>query len=304
MRHFLVNRQSKIVNVMDIQAAWAYGRSQLTHSPTPQLDARLLLQHLLNLNHSQLITRSDQQLTNDQQKTYKQLIARAQQQEPIPYIVGQAPFFDFDVQVSPGVLIPRPETEQLVEMAVNWAKKHGVETAQTALSAVDVGTGSGCIAIALARQLPTLQVTAVDICPTALAIAQQNGQRLAPKRIQFQQSNLLQTIHAPIDLIVANLPYVTSGEWQELADGVKLHEPALALDGGADGLDLIRQLLRQATGKLQASGAVFLEIGWRQGKSVQQLARSFFPQADIAVLPDFAGHERMVQIINHPPAGL
>ncbi len=282
---------------MNIQEAWAYGRSQLTQSPTPQLDARLLLEHVLSVPHSTLITHNNQPLTNDQQQTYQQLIARARQQEPIPYIIGVAPFFDFDVHVSPGVLIPRPETEQLVQLAVNWAKEHKTETAQTTLRAVDVGTGSGCIAIALARQLPRLQLTAVDISPHALTIAQQNGERLAPNRIQFQQSDLLQAIPAPVNLIVANLPYVTSGEWQELVDGVKLHEPALALDGGADGLDLIRRLLQQATSKLQAKGAIFLEIGWQQGISVQQLARSFFAQAEITVLPDFAGHERIVKIV-------
>jgi release factor glutamine methyltransferase len=282
---------------MDIQAAWAYGRSQLTHSPTPQLDARLLLQHLLKLTHSQLIARNNQPLTSNQQQTFQKLIIRAQQQEPIPYIIGQAPFFDFDLQVSPSVLIPRPETEELVTLAVDWVKESGAETAHTALRAVDVGTGSGCIGIALARYLPQLQLTAVDISSDALTIAQQNGERLAPNRIQFQQSDLLQAIDPPIDLIVANLPYVTSGEWQELADGVKLYEPALALDGGAEGLDLIQRLLRQATSKLRPGGAIFLEIGWRQGKAVQDLARSFFPQADIAVLPDFAGHERMVKIV-------
>ena len=173
---------------MDIQAALAYGRSQLNHSPTPQLDARLLLEHLLGVPHSYLIAHSDQPLTAEQLQAYRQLIARAQQQEPIPYIIGHAPFFDFDVQVGPGVLIPRPETEQLVVLAVDWAKKPGTKTAGIELLnnielnnvepvevAVDVGTGSGCIAIALARQLPHWQVTAVDISPAALSLAQQNG---------------------------------------------------------------------------------------------------------------------------------
>ena len=96
---------------------------------------------------------------------------------------------------------------------------------------------------------------------------------------------------------MANLPYVTSGEWQELADGVKLHEPALALDGGVDGLDLIRRLLRQATTKLRANGAIFLEIGWQQSAAAQQLAQAHFPEATITVLPDFAGHERFVKIV-------
>ncbi len=279
---------------MNIQAALDYGRSQLTpSSPTPRLDARLLLEHLLDVPHSYLVVHHDQLLTHEEEKSYRQFIARARQEEPVPYIIGHAPFFDFDLHVAPGVLIPRPETEQLVELAVAWAKECDAETG---LTAVDVGTGTGCIAIALARFLPNWRVTAVDISPEALAIAQQNGAQLAPGRIQFQQSNLLQAIDAPVDLIVANLPYVTSGEWQALADGVKLYEPALALDGGKDGLDLIRQLLQQATTRLRSDGAIFLEIGWQQGKAVQQVAQRFFPMAKIDVLPDFAGHDRIVKI--------
>ena len=277
---------------MDIQSALAYGRSQLTlHSPTPQLDARLLLEHLLDVPHSYLIVHHDLLLTAEQQQLYEQLIARASQQEPIPYIIGHAPFFHFDLHVAPGVLIPRPETEQLVEMAVAWAKAH------KATSAIDVGTGSGCVAIGLAHLLPDVQVTAVDISPIALAIAQQNAARFTPQRIQFRQSDLLQAIADPTDLIVANLPYVTSGEWQSLADGVKLHEPALALDGGEDGLDLIRRLLQQATTRLRPGGAIFLEIGWQQGKTAQHAAQTCFPEAEITVLPDFAGHNRIVKIV-------
>ncbi|WP_420629791.1 peptide chain release factor N(5)-glutamine methyltransferase [Candidatus Leptofilum sp.] len=277
---------------MNIQEALAYGRFQLTpSSPTPQLDARLLLEYLLNVPHSYLIIHHKQRLTAEQEDGYRQLVARATQAEPIPYIIGHAPFFDFELHVAPGVLIPRPETEQLVELAVAWVKTHHAKTA------VDVGTGSGCIAIALARFLPDLQVTAVDISPKACAIAQQNGARLASGRIQFCQSNLLQAITEPVDLIVANLPYVTSSEWQSLADGVKLHEPTLALDGGVDGLDFIRQLLQQAATKLQPGGAIFLEIGWQQGKQAKNAAQTHFPEAEITVLPDFARHDRIVKII-------
>lgn len=280
---------------MNIEAALAYGRSQLTpSSPTPQLDARLLLEHLLDVPHSYLIVHHNQPLTAEQTNAYYQLVARAAQAEPVPYIIGHAPFFDFDLHVAPGVLIPRPETEQLVELAVTWAKKRGTEANR---KAVDVGTGSGCIAIALAHFLPDWTITAVDISPTALAIAQQNGARLAPGRLQLRQSNLLQAIEQPVDLIVANLPYVTRGEWQALADGVKLYEPALALDGGVDGLDLIRQLLQQATTRLRPSAAIFLEIGWQQGNIAKQAAQVQFPQAEITVLPDFAGHDRMVKIV-------
>ena len=283
---------------MNIRAALDYGRSQLTpHSPTPKLDARLLLEHLLDVPHSYLVVHSEQELTPEQEKSYQQLVARARQEEPVPYIVGHAPFFNFDLHVAPSVLIPRPETEQLVEIVVDWAKEQRAKTAHTALRGVDVGTGSGCIAIALARFLPDLQVTAVDISPKALAIAQQNGARLAPGRIQFRHSDLLQAINMPVDLIVANLPYITSGEWQTLADGVKLYEPALALDGGEDGLDFIRQLLQQATTRLRTNGAIFLEIGWQQGEAVRQLAQSYFPETAIAVLSDFAGHDRIVKIV-------
>ncbi|MBK8904962.1 MAG: peptide chain release factor N(5)-glutamine methyltransferase [Anaerolineaceae bacterium] len=277
---------------MNIEAALLYGRSQLTpHSPTPQLDARLLLEYLLDVPYSYLVVHHDQLLTADQEQQYRLLLHRAQQQEPIPYITGQAPFFDFDLHVTPAVLIPRPETEQLVETAVSWARQHSARTA------ADVGTGSGCIAIALARFLPEMQVTAVDISPAALAVAQQNAQRLAPGRIQFQQSDLLHAVAGSFDMIVANLPYVTTGEWQSLADGVKLHEPALALDGGEDGLDIIRRLLEQAVTRLRPNGAIFLEIGWQQGQGAQAEAQRIFPQASIAVLPDYAGHDRIVKIV-------
>ncbi len=277
---------------MNIQSALLDGRSQLTpHSPTPELDARLLLEHLLDVPYSYLVVHHDQPLTAEQEQQYRQLLQRAEQQEPIPYLIGCAPFFDFDLHVTPAVLIPRPETEQLVETAVTWARQHNAQTA------VDVGTGSGCIAIALARFLPEVQVTAVDISPAALAVAQQNAQQLAPDRIQFQQSDLLQAVAGPVDLIVANLPYVTTGEWQSLADGVKLHEPALALDGGEDGLELIRRLLEQAVTRLHPNAAIFLEIGWQQGQSAQALAQRYFPEASVTVLPDYAGHDRIVKIV-------
>lgn len=280
---------------MDIQSALAYGRSQLHQSPTPNLDARLLLQHLLNVTHSYLVAYKKEQLTAEQEQQFQHLINRAKQQEPIPYIIGKAPFFDFDLHVEPGVLIPRPETEQLVETAVSWAMS--LEGGQV----VDIGTGSGCIAIALARFLPAWHITAVDISAKALAIARKNAAQLAPNRIHFAQGSLLQPITTPIDLIVANLPYVTSGEWQELDDGVKLYEPVLALDGGADGLDFVRKLLKQAAAKLHPNGAIFLEIGWQQGIAAQEAASAIFPEAEITVLPDYAGHKRMMKVVNTSP---
>jgi release factor glutamine methyltransferase len=276
--------------MMTIQEALAHGRSQLHQSPTPQVDARLLLQHLLDMSHSALIAHGTRPLTPPQQIQYTNWVARAAAQEPIPYIIGQAPFFDFDVIVTPDVLIPRPETEQLVELAINWAND------KRPLTIVDVGTGSGCIPIALARKLPKASITAVDISTAALAVAQSNAERLAPQRIAFTQGHLLQPIIAPVSLITANLPYVTDDEWTHLDDGVKLHEPELALKGGADGLDLVRELLQQATTKLTAPGAIFLEIGWQQGTAVCAYATRMFPQATTSLYPDFSGHDRIVTI--------
>jgi release factor glutamine methyltransferase len=277
--------------MMDIQAAWAYGRSQLTPtSPTPHLDARLLLQHVLEQDHSYLIAHGEVELTAVQHTHYLSLLNRAIQHEPIPYLIGRVEFYGREFVVNSAVLIPRPETEQLVEKAIHWAKSH------SSVHVVDVGTGSGCIAISLALQLPQAQVAAVDNSAEALAIAQQNGARLAPGLVQFHQGQLLQPITTPIDLLVANLPYVTDGEWTMLDDAVKLHEPSTALKGGVDGFDLIRECLHQATTKLNPGAAIFLEIGWQQGALAREIAQSIFPTAVIEVYPDYAGHDRVVVI--------
>ena len=273
---------------MTIDEALAYGRAQLANSPTPHIDARILLEHLLQRPYSYLLAHGDKKLTAVQLTDYKRLVARAQQGEPIPYITGQAPFFDFMVRVNTAVLIPRPETEELVTQAVQYAQT------LPAPHIVDVGTGSGCIAIALARQLPQARIEAVDISADALTIARANMFQLAPGRIRFYEGDLLQPLPTPPDIVVANLPYISESEWTLLDDGVKLHEPSLALKGGVDGLDLVRRLLQQAMNKLGPHSAIFLEIGWQQGEAAAQLARARFPAAAIQLLPDLAGRDRIL----------
>ncbi len=277
---------------MDIRTALANGRLQLTTSPTPALDARLLLQHLLNVSHSYLIGYDDEELTAEQSRQYVDLLTQAAQSTPIPYLIGTAPFMDIDLRVTPDVLIPRPETEQLVETAVSWAMANRVS------KIVDVGTGSGCIAISLARRLPQCEITAVDISPAALTIAAENGAMFAPDRITFLQSDLLAGTDERFDIIAANLPYITQAEWTSLDDGVKFHEPALALVGGEDGLDLIEALLKQAITRLAPDGLILLEIGWKQGETAVNRARSIFPNAEITLQTDLAGHDRFVIINN------
>lgn len=275
---------------MTIQEALAWGRLALAASPSPGLDARLLLAHVLGVSHAYLVGHSQDTLPAAQQAAYAALVARAQRHEPIPYLVGHAPFYGLDFLVSPAVLIPRPETEQLVEQALAWANSHRPGRI------VDVGTGSGCIAITLARHLPQAEIIAIDLSSEALAIAQENGARHAPGRVQFRHGSLLAPINTPADLIIANLPYVTDAEWTLLDDGVKWYEPATALRGGPDGLVLVQQLLHQAAAKLRPGGAIFLEIGWQQGSAAQQLAAGSFPAGHIQCRPDFAGHDRFIII--------
>ena len=150
---------------MTIDDALEYGRFHLAPLLSPHLDTRLLLEHILQVNHAYLIAYGDEILTAVQETQFRELIARAKKQEPIPYITGTAPFFDMDLHVTPDVLIPRPETERLVELAAEWGASH-----QSA-NIVDVGTGSGCIPIALARKLPDAHIHAVDISPEALTVA-------------------------------------------------------------------------------------------------------------------------------------
>ena len=271
---------------MNIKQALQNGRS----SPHTLLNTRLLLQHILGVDHSYLIAHDDQELTPEQEQTFLAYLDRAAQGEPIPYIIDRAPFFDMDLYVSPAVLIPRPETEQLVETAVSLAKSHNYKRI------VDAGTGSGCIPIALARELLHTNIEATEISGEALTVARRNAAEFAPDRISFHQGNLLEPISEPIDLITANLPYVTDHEWTMLDDGVKLYEPELALKGGLDGLDIIRELLIQATGKLTSDSAILLEIGWKQGQASVKLAESIFPTAHIELKQDYAGQDRFVII--------
>ncbi len=276
---------------MNIKEAWAQGRSLLIYSPTPDLDARLLLEHTLQVNHAFLISHGEDVLRPDQEALYLSFLQRARKQEPIPYITGHAPFYGLDFIVNPDVLIPRPETELLVEAALNWAKPRQV------VDIVDVGTGSGCIAVCLAKHLPLSHVHAVDISLLALEIARRNEAQHVPGKIYFYQGYLLNPITCHVDLIIANLPYVTDTEWTMLDDGVKLHEPVIALKGGSDGLDLIRQIFQQAHSKLNPGGAIFLEIGWQQGESTLQMAKHYFPTAQVELKSDHSGHDRIVAVI-------
>lgn len=266
------------------------GRARLSRSPSAALDARLLLAHVLRRDHAYLVAHDDEPLGAEAAAGYERLLARAAADEPIPYLIGHAPFMGLDFLVSPAVLIPRPETEQLVETAVAWGQDRGP------IRIVDVGTGSGGIAVSLARGLPAAEVIAVDVSAGALTVAATNAARHAPGRIGLAQADLLSALAPGFDLIAANLPYIAGHEWPTLPIGVKSYEPRVALWGGPDGLSLIRALLPQAAERLRPGGLVLLEIGWQQGAAVASLARKSFPEAEVRVLSDFAGHDRIVMV--------
>lgn len=278
---------------MNLQTALTWGADRLAHRPEAALIARLLLQHALGVGHAYLLAHADDALPAPATAVYEALLARAACAEPLPYIIGRAPFRHLELEVTPAVLIPRPETELLVEAALRWG------AGRTGLRAVDVGTGSGCIAVSLAVERPDWQVSAVDCSPAALAVARRNAQRYRAG-VDFLEGDLLAPVAQPVDLIAANLPYIADDEWRDLDDGVKLHEPVLALRGGPDGLDPLRRLLQQAVHRLRPGGALFLEIGRRQGATTAAAVRGAFPTMRVDLLTDWSGHDRLVRAVPAP----
>jgi release factor glutamine methyltransferase len=265
---------------------------------SPRLDAELLLAHVLDVNRAALLARPDQRLTPKELTRYRDLVARRAGREPLAYIVGHREFFDLDLVLDRRVLIPRPETELLVEHALRIARRIGPQM-KTPLRIADVGAGSGAIAVTLAVHLPQATVYALDESAGALEVVAENARRCAvADRVRCLQGDLLSPLHedTPVAMITANLPYVSTAEWLELTPEIRDHEPRAALDGGTDGLGLIRRLLVTAGSHLQPHGAILIEIGASQGGAVTTLARKHFPQASVQLVQDYAGLDRLVVV--------
>ncbi|MBN1640240.1 MAG: peptide chain release factor N(5)-glutamine methyltransferase [Anaerolineae bacterium] len=274
---------------VDDALRWATG--QLAETSEPVLASRILLAHVLHGTATDLFVHPERRLTSPEEDDYRRLIARRAQHEPVAYLVGSRAFLDFDLMVSPDVLIPRPETEALVEHALAAALRGSHPRI------VDVGTGSGAIAIGIAARAPHADVYAIDRSPAALDIARANARRCqVARRITFLQGNLLTPLPVRADVVVANLPYVSEAEYAALPPEIRLYEPRSALVAGSDGLDAIRALLDTAHDKLAARARILLEIGATQGAAARSLARAAYPGAQIALYPDDAGHDRIVRI--------
>jgi len=261
----------------------------------PRLEAELLLQHALGFSRAQLYQHLRDEMPPDKRAAYHDLVWRRLCGEPTPYIIGRADFYDIELAVTPVAAIPRPETELLVEEALALAGKRLQGT--PSLTIVDVGTGCGAIALALATHLPAAQIIATDISPAALALAQGNAERLGlASAVRFLCGDLLAPLEQPVGIVVANLPYVRSAEWQGLPVEIRCHEPREALDGGPDGLRVIERLLRQAPAYLCPGAALLLEIGYDQGPAVVALASEVFPEAAVEVKKDLASLDRLAVI--------
>ncbi len=262
----------------------------LPFSETARLDAQVLLAHILNKNRSWVLAHAEVPLSETQERSLIQSLTALQQGTPLPYVIGHWEFFGLDFLLSPYTLIPRPETELLVEQALGWLRAHPGKR-----RAVDIGAGSGCIAVSLAVNIPDLQVTALDVSPQALEIARANARRHGVLgRVEFVLSDLLGGIEANFDLICANLPYIPTETLNDLP--VSAYEPRLALDGGTDGLELIRRLLDQAPARLAETGLVLLEIEASQGPAARTLAHAAFPGAQIGILADLSHNDRVLRI--------
>lgn len=258
-------------------------------SDSPRVDAELLLMHVLESSRAGLLAYPERSLTSAQAARYEALVNDRVSGYPLPHLTGEVEFYGLKLEVTPEVLIPRPETELLVELALG----------RSPMGVIDVGTGTGCIAIALAAHLPEAAVCAIDISSAALAVARRNAERHGlGGRIEFMVGDLLDRRPGPVDLIVSNPPYVSADEWASLPASIRNHEPRLALHGGPDGLEVIRRLLSQSQGLLKPGGALLLEIGAAQGEAVREAAETFFPgtETSVRVYPDLAGRDRVLEV--------
>lgn len=278
-----------LVDVLKGTEAWLRDRGV----PHPRPDAERLIAHVLGTTRLQIYLMYDRPLTDLELDQLRPLVARRGKREPLGWILGEVGFHHIDLQVLPGVLVPRPDSETLVEVALGLMREHDPED-DSPVFVADVGAGTGAIGLALAKANPRARVYATDPSPEALACARLNVQRLElSTRVAILEGSLLHPIppHRPIDWVVSNPPYIPTAQIAELEPEVRDHEPRLALDGGADGLDVYRSLITQA--RQRARRGLAVEIGHDQGAAVRDLFEAAGFDA-VAIHPDLAGRDRVV----------
>ena len=275
-----------------VRTLLSWGRRELLEAgvDTAELDAQLLLAEALRSDRTSVLASLSELVGPEQRHAYRELVRRRASREPLAYITGRREFWGRTFLVGPGVLVPRPETELLVERALELSEGR-------AGAAADVGTGSGCIGITFALQRPRYEVYATDTSPAALDLARLNARGLgAAERVAFLLGDLLAPLPVPVDLVLANLPYVPSAEVDELEPEVRAWEPRGALDGGTDGLDLVRALLQQLPGRVTPDATCLLEIDPRQYAALVGEIASSFPRGTVRALRDLSGRIRVAEV--------
>jgi release factor glutamine methyltransferase len=271
-------------------AAWLEtARLRLSTHETPRLEAEVLLGAVTGKERSAILAHPEYLLTEIELNQLDTGLSRLAEGVPLPYVLGWWEFYGRRFTINADVLIPRPETELLVELAINWLNQNPDRR-----RAADVGTGSGCIALTLALQTADLRVTAVDYSLSAVRVAKMNRDFWKASSVALAVSDLLNAAAGPFDLVTANLPYIPSRKLVNLK--VARQEPLLALDGGADGLELINRLLADAQRWLAPGGLILLEIEAEHARSAPQAASRWLPEARIDMIRDLAGLPRVVRI--------
>jgi release factor glutamine methyltransferase len=261
-----------------------------------RLDAEVLLAHCLGWDRAALYRASDYRLKADEEDCFRDFVQRRGRHEPVAYLTGVREFWSLPFAVGPSVLIPRPETEWVVETALRCAPQF--LRRQQRCRVLDIGTGSGNIAIAMAASLPAVEVFAIDISPAALTVARRNAQACqVAERVHYVCGDLLgpwRPHHGDFDLLLANPPYIPAEEFPALPETVRCYEPRQALDGGAEGLLFYRHLGAEGAQYLSAGGMIIVEVGYRQAEKVSDLLQRTQQWEVIEIVKDYSGIERVV----------
>lgn len=267
---------------------------------SPRLSAELLLGYVLNLQRIDLYTQFDREVAKEKVNQLHTLVKRAAEGEPVAYLIGKTEFYSIEMEITSDCMIPRPETELLVDRAINFIKSR-----EGKQQVCDLCTGCGCIAIALAKSEPNVFITATDISVDALNTAAKNIQKQGlSDRIRLLCGDLLEPLIPQLDagkfdLIVCNPPYVSSGEYESLDKNVKEYEPKIALWAGSDGLDIYRRIAEKISDFLKADGSLILEIGYSQGQAVRELLEKTGYFDEINVEKDYHDNDRIITGLKH-----
>ena len=281
---------------MKLREAWARSRRQLERASIPDagIEAQVLLRNALGIDRATFHASPDRELSDEDVEASQRAVQRRIEGEPLSYITGHREFYGLDFVVTPDVLVPRQETEFLVEAVLEYARCRAED--QDALTIADIGTGSGCIAVALGHHLPKATVYASDVSREALRVAGENVRKHGlDGRVRLRHDDLFKALEGPVDVVASNPPYLSDDEAVDLPPDVK-REPSVALVAGTDGMGVLRRLVVGAREYVKPGGLLALEIDPQRVEAVESLVGETFPGGEVGVVKDHAGLERVVTV--------